>query len=137
MACAGAFFGLCRPRTMSRLLLQTGAAVANATASPTPSPPSNGSPGKSGVIYTFTFIGATVLVGLVFLCLMFRYILKYRYFRGPVRTPLQASFVHSSKTFCGNAAWLLLNCLTIQPAGSVVHRHFESLSLQGPIVLLL
>lgn len=65
------------------MLLQTSAALTNATASPSPSSPSgSGSPGKSGVIYTFTFIGATVLVGLVFLGLMFRYIVKYRY-RGP------------------------------------------------------
>lgn len=77
---------------MSRLLLQANAVLANSTASPSPSPPttSGGAP-KSGVIYTFTFIGATVLVGLLFLGLMFRYIVKYRYFRPPATELLQAS----------------------------------------------
>ena len=77
---------------MSRLLLQANAVLANFTASPSPSPPSNsGGAPKSGVIYTFTFIGATVLVGLLFLALMFRYIVKYRYFRPPATELLQAS----------------------------------------------
>jgi len=62
---------------MSRLLLQANAVLANSTASPSPS--------------TFTFIGATVLVGLLFLGLMFRYIVKYRYFRPPATELLQAS----------------------------------------------
>ena len=77
---------------MSRLLLQANAVLANSTASPSPSPPTNsGGAPKSGVIYTFTFIGATVLVGLLFLALMFRYIVKYRYFRAPATELLQAS----------------------------------------------
>ncbi len=77
---------------MSRLLLQANAVLANSTASPSPSPPTNsGGAPKSGVIYTFTFIGATVLVGLLFLGLMFRYIVKYRYFRPPATELLQAS----------------------------------------------
>lgn len=75
---------------MSRLLLQANAVLANSTASPSPSPPTNsGGAPKSGVIYTFTFIGATVLVGLLFLALMFRYIVKYRYFRPPATELLQ------------------------------------------------
>ncbi|KAA6417659.1 MAG: hypothetical protein FRX49_12347 [Trebouxia sp. A1-2] len=62
---------------MSRLLLQANAVMANYTASPSPSPLTNsaGAP-KSGVIYTFTFIGVTVLVGMLFLALMFRYVVK-------------------------------------------------------------
>ena len=77
---------------MSRLLLQANAVMANYTASPSPSPLTNsaGAP-KSGVIYTFIFLGVTVLVGMLFLALMFRYVVKYGYFRPPATELLQAS----------------------------------------------
>ncbi|KAL3150954.1 hypothetical protein ABBQ32_000699 [Trebouxia sp. C0010 RCD-2024] len=69
---------------MSRLLLQTAIVVAT----PRPTTASAGA-GKSTLIYTFTFIGASLVAGLLFLGIMFRYMIKHRMWRAPVTTPLQ------------------------------------------------
>ena len=79
---------------MARLLLQMAAASVNATSAPPTAAHSDGSGiGKSGIVYTFTFIGASVLAGLLFLALMFKYIIKYRMWQSPVTIPLQAGVI--------------------------------------------
>ena len=83
---------------MARLILQMAAASVNAT-STAPSAAHDGSGiGKSGIIYTFTFIGASVLAGLLFLGLMMKYIIKYGMWRSPVTIPLQAGAIRSDCT---------------------------------------
>ena len=72
---------------MSRLLLQN---AVNAT-SAHPAPQNSSS--KSGMIYTFAFIGATLVVGLAFLAIMFKYVLKYRNWRAPITEPLQVAWI--------------------------------------------
>ena len=76
---------------MSRLLLQMVAGAVNAAPAAAPAPHANNSGmARSGVIYTFTFIGASVLAGLLFLGLMFKYMITYRMWGPPITLPLQA-----------------------------------------------
>ena len=119
-------------RAMSRMLLQASAALTNATASPSPSSPSgSGSPGKSGVIYTFTFIGATVLVGLVFLGLMFRYIVKYRYRGPPFVQRLQASV---SRCCCNKLHLLLPGPAWFSNFLSTCNKYLQKNKVQAAVV---
>lgn len=76
---------------MSRLLLQMAASVASAPTAQSSASSSGSGMSKSSLIYTFAFIGASVVVGLLFLGIIFKYVLRYRMWRAPVRTPLQAS----------------------------------------------
>lgn len=80
---------------MSRLLLQMAASVATASTATSAANSSGAGTGtgmgKSSLIYTFSFIGASVLAGLLFLGIVLKYVVKYRMWRSPVRTPLQAS----------------------------------------------
>lgn len=71
---------------MSRLLLQT---ISGAPAPPAALPASGIT--KSGMVYTFAFIGASVLIGLCFLMVVFKYLVTYRHWRPPVTAPLQVS----------------------------------------------
>ena len=79
----------CRPQVpparMSRLLLQS---ISNTAPIPLGAPPPAGI-SKSGMIYTFAFIGASTLVGMCFLMVVFKYVVSYRHWRPPNTTPLQ------------------------------------------------
>ena len=83
--CLAAGCTLLSPASMSRLLLQ---GVSNMVPVPLGAPPSTGI-SKAGMIYTFAFIGASTLVGVCFLMLVFKYVISYRHWRPPTTTPLQ------------------------------------------------
>lgn len=76
---------------MSRILLQMAASVASTPTAHSAASPSGSGMSKSSLVYTFAFIGASVVVGLLFLGVVFKYVVKYRMWRAPVTTPLQAS----------------------------------------------
>lgn len=103
---------------MSRLLLQ---ATTYPNASPLGAPPSQ-SVSQAGMIYTFAFIGATVLVGVCFLGVVFKYVVTYRHWRPPVTTPLQVRRQLCDWSLSACLAWLL-HCLPKAPAFHVLLCH--------------